>query len=167
MSVCYHPHAFDAESFAAALEEAVDPTPEEVETLLAERLTKEPHFGWSIDGTEDGDIIGCRVPDDGDSVSLVEHVRLGLSGSTLPPYVEVHTLLGHVSEYAGRLIEDPSLESSTSVLGYLLPHEIARAAALLRDASLEDAAQERDRLLLLQVFDPALDAGRGLFWDAS
>ena len=157
MAIFYHPSAFDARRFTAGLGRCRGD--QEVCDLLEECEVDEPAFGWSIDGTSEGDIISNRRHPIR-NVSLIDNVRYGLGSADSPrDHVEAARLLGHVSEEDGRLV------SIEPFLGYLMPEEIARTAALLAGITLpNDTGQDRDRLLLLRLFKVALLTERGLFW---
>lgn len=128
---------------------------------LIDCTVDEPDLGWSIDGTIEGDIISRRVRPDGDSVSLVEHVRSALDPTgSVADQVESFTLLRYVSEFDGeRRVEEGY------IVGYLMPDEIRRAFILLSEVRFPgNPGQERDRLLLLRLFTTALKDDRGLYW---
>lgn len=158
MSICYHPHAYDAQRFDA--QRAGCSTVLDLFVELADCTVNDPKFGWSIDGTIEGDIIGARVHPDLGSMSMVEYVRSAFD----PPgpvagQAEVVELLGHISEFDGRLISEQFL------VGYLLPDEIRRVSSLLTELPFPgDLAQDSDRQLLLQLFTIALKDDRGLYW---
>lgn len=161
MSICHHPHAFDAGRFAAELAAADCATTLDVVMVLMDCALDEPDFDWSLDGTEDGNIISGRVNPLQWIGSIVDNVRLGLrTDGTAPGHVEASTLLGHVSVADGRLIEEEPF------VGYLMPDEIRRASELLADIALDDAGSgsDSDRLLLLRLFATALESERGLYW---
>lgn len=151
MAVSFQPHAFAADPFASDLAAGVD-----VVQALVARTVDEPAFDWSLDGTDDGEIICERVDDRGVPLgSLVDVVR-----AQLDPSGETATLLAFVSASDGRLTP------RAPYVGFLLPEEISRAATLLGSTVLDDPDAERDRRLLLRVFEMTLDAAVGLYWVA-
>jgi hypothetical protein len=154
VSICYHPHAFDAERFA--VEVGTCTTVMDLIEALAICAVHDPHFGWSLDEAVEDDIIGGRVHPDQGTVSLVENVR-----SALDPVgqAEAVRLLGHVSEFDGRLV------AVDTFAGYLMPDEIRRVSTLLDEVPFSGSAgQDEDRRLLLRLFAIALKDDRGLYW---
>lgn len=149
MAVSFQPHAFAAEPFESDLAAGVG-----MVTALVSRTVDEPSFDWSLDGTDDGEFICERVDDRGEPIgSLVDVVR-----AHLDPSSESATLLSLVSVDEGRLKADPPY------VGFLLPEEIRRVATLLGGTVLADPDAERDRLLLLRLFETTFDASLGLYW---
>ena len=158
VSTCYHPHAYDAQRFDT--QKAACSTVLDLFVELADCTVDDPPFGWSLDGTPEGDIVGARVHPDRGSISMVEYVRSAFdpAGPGSGP-AEVFRLLGHISEFDGRLISEQFL------VGYLLPDEIRRVSTLLTELPFPgDPAQDSDRQLLLQLFAIALKDDRGLYW---
>src|SRR5215472_2593534 len=141
LSICYHPHAFDAQRFAEAMKSSSS-----IDVVaLTECELEQPSFGWSIDGTSDGDIISRREPSGG---SLVENVRAALAWmdealDRTPDHAEAEELLAHVSEHGGRLVD------YEMYVGYLMPDEISRVSALLATMTFANPWVERDRQVLL------------------
>jgi hypothetical protein len=158
VSICYHPHAYDAQRFGA--QSAGCSTALELLMELADCTVDDPKFGWSIDGTIEGDIIGVRVHLDRGSVSMVENVRSALDpAGPVAGHAEAFELLGHVSEFDGRLVEEDF------AVGYLMPDEIRRVSAILAEVAFPSSpGPEDDRLLLLRIFTIALEHERGLYW---
>jgi hypothetical protein len=158
VSICYHPHAYDAQRFGA--QSAGCSTALDLFVELADCTVDDPKFGWSIDGTPEGDIVGTRVHPDRGSVSMVEYVRSALDpAGPVEGHAEARRLLGYVSEVDGRLVEEEFL------VGYLLPDEIRRVSTLLAEVSFPGSpGQDEDRLLLLRLFTIALKDDRGLYW---
>lgn len=151
MAVSYQPHAFDAAPFRVGIAAGADAV-----ELLALHTLDEPAFDWSLDGTEEGEIICERVDDTGASVgSLVDVVRLALEAEG-----DLSALLAGASVRGGRLPD------RTPYVGYLLPDEIAGASAALAARTFEDTAAERDRRLLLRIFERVASGSQGLYWMA-
>jgi hypothetical protein len=158
VSICYHPHAFDAQHFAAQADTCR--TTLDLIMALMDYSVDDPCIGWSIDGTPEGDLISRRVHSDRGSVSLVENVRSAFDPtSPVAGHAEAIRLLGHVSEFDGRLVDEEPF------VGYLMPDEIRRVSALLAQIPFPgDPGQEHDLVLLLRLFTTALEDDRGLYW---
>ena len=148
MAVSFQPHAFASGPFERDLAAGVD-----VVASLVRSTLGEPAFDWSLDGTDDAEIICERVDDRGESRgSLVDVVCAQLDRSS-----ETARLLALVSAN-GRLAERPPY------LGFLLPDEIRRVTTLLGGTVLDDTDAERDRRLLLRLFEKTFEASVGLYW---
>jgi hypothetical protein len=125
---------------------------------LDECLLERLDFGWSLDGTGDGDIISRRAPSGG---SLVENVRAALGNlDPTPANIKAEKLLAYASENGGNLVDHDHEHD----VGYLMPDEISRLSTLLAAMTFADPWEEGDRQLLLRLFTIALENKCGLFW---
>jgi hypothetical protein len=151
MAVSFQPYAFAAPAFEAGLAADGD-----MISLLVESTLDEPAFDWSLDGSEETEIICERVDDDGATIgSLVDVVRARLSDDD-----EARLLLGFVSARAGRLV------GQGAYVGFLLPEEARRLATLLGGMIFTEPAEERDRLLLLGILGRLEGGSLGVYWMA-
>ncbi len=151
MTVSFQPHAFDATAFERDIGEGTG-----VVEALAAHTVDAPAFDWSLDGTDAGEFICERVDEQGASVgSLVDVVLRALREDD-----EIAGLLTLVSSKRGRLVDRPPY------LGFLLPEEIRRAATLLGGLVFADEDAERDRRLLMTIFERTMERGVGMYWMA-
>lgn len=159
MSICYHPHAFDAQRFGAQSDTCS--TDLDLVTELTDCTVRDSEFERSIDGALESEIFSARVHPDRGSVSLVENVRSALDPtSPVAGHAEAFGLLGYASEFDGR-----RQAADLYVVGYLMPEEIRRVSTLLAEVPYPGSpGQDEDRLLLLRLFTMALKGDHGLYW---
>ena len=152
MSVCFHPHLFDSERFLA--EEGGCESTDEKAMLLVDCFTEEVDFGWSLDGTEETDLIAGRIhPETKDYLGgMVDAVRAGLPGKRS----KASKLLARASCLEGPLSE------TEPAFGYLTREEVSALASELEGVGLRVRGLEADRVLLLRLLAVAHEHGRGL-----
>lgn len=151
MSVCFHPHLFDAQKFHAAVEHGDD---DEAKAMaLVASFGDESELDAALTEEEQLDVFPGRYHPDGGQYlgGVVDAVRAGL-----PPRSKAARLLEQASCCEGRFSDvEPAL-------GYLEPREVVELANELEKVTLKVRGLEADRRLLMKLLTVARERGRGL-----
>lgn len=152
MSVCFHPHLFDAETFHASLTE--DDEEDEAKAMrLVDSFLDGAELDAALSEEEQLDVFPGRYHPEGNEYlgGVVDAVRAGL-----PPRSKAARLLAHASCLEGRFCEiEPAI-------GYLEPSEVVELAHELENVTLKVRGLEADRLLLMKLLAAARVRGLGL-----
>jgi hypothetical protein len=151
MSVCFHPHLFDAEKFHASLED--DACDDATAMALIDSFDAASVLDGVLTAEERSDVFAGRChPESRDYLGgVVDAVRAGLARRS-----KAARLLAHASCLEGRFSDvEPAM-------GYLEPREVDELATELEKVRLEVGGLEADRLLLMKLLGAARERGRGL-----
>ncbi len=155
MSTCFHPHLFDADRFTQRADEIDKADLESTAMVVLDCIVDDVDFDYSLDGTEDTDLIsGRHHPDTRDYLGgIVDVVRASLGEDTVGGKILAR----------GSCLHGPLWEVEPAV-GYLMPAEIDELVKLLTPIVLTPPGIDADRLLLLRLFAIARAHRRGLLF---
>lgn len=150
MSVCFHPHLFDAARFAELEADAEDD--DERAMALASCFVDEVDLESALSDDASDVFAGRYHPESRDYLGgVVDAVRAGV-----PKRSKAARLLKHASCLEGRFADvEPAM-------GYLEPDEVAELAGELAKLKLPVRGLEADRVLLVRMLDIARTRKRGL-----